>query len=141
MIGLAVFGPQLADSLRNLLYIIPVVGVMAYLWLQQQGIVKDGKEQGIDVKTGIVTGSAQVIGIEGAKPGADLPKKVQVSTILASDKAKVIGTSYAYAEPEVPRNRDLEDLTVIFKQLERSNQIKLLNSAESLLKKQENTHA
>src|SRR5215470_16459936 len=58
LIGLAIFGSELANTLRNLLYLIPVLGVMAYVWLQQRKIVNVAKEQGINVKAGIVGGSA-----------------------------------------------------------------------------------
>jgi len=69
LIGLAVFGSQLANSLRDLLFMIPVLGVIAYAWLQQQHIVKDAKEKGIDVKAGIVSDSARLVGVRGAKVG------------------------------------------------------------------------
>src|SRR5437016_2686080 len=60
LIGLAVFGSQLADTLRNLFYVIPVLGVLAYVWLRQRKIVQVAKNNGIDVRAGIVSGSARV---------------------------------------------------------------------------------
>src|SRR5436305_7829631 len=47
LIGLAVFGSNLAVTLRSLFYILPILGIAAYLWQQQRAIVKDGKDRGI----------------------------------------------------------------------------------------------
>lgn len=141
LIGLTVFGSQLADTLRNLFYIIPVLGVIAYVWLQQRGIVKDAKEKGIDVKAGMVSDSARVFGVRGAKAGDDLPENVRVGTVLARGNAEVGAVIYGDAESEVPQSGVLEVLTDIFKQLDRSSQIELISSAQSLLDKQGERHA
>src|SRR5438876_1425239 len=56
LIGLAVFGSGLIVTLRSLLYILPVLGVIAYLWQQRKTIRRDGEDRGIDVKAGKITG-------------------------------------------------------------------------------------
>src|SRR5437868_7186506 len=71
LIGLAVFGSSLAVTLRSLLYILPILGVGAYLWQHQRAIVKDGKDRGIDVKAGKITGQARVGGVVNAPRDRD----------------------------------------------------------------------
>jgi hypothetical protein len=137
LISLSVLSPQLTNAMRNLLYIIPVLGVMAYIWLQQKKIVKDAKEQGIDLQAGIVSGSARVTGVRGAKADSALPESVRLRVGVAGGKADVGGVIYGDGEPEVPQNSYLEVLSDIFKKLSKSNQIKLISSAQSLLERQE----
>ena len=40
LIGLLYFGINIPDTWRNFFYLIPVIGVLAYIWLQQGGIHK-----------------------------------------------------------------------------------------------------
>lgn len=137
LIGVAVFGSKIANTLRNLLYIIPVLGVMAYVWLQQKGTVKEAQEKGIDVKAWFVRDSAQITGVRGAKPGSDLPKDVAVEVGFASGRAKIDGLVFGDKEPESPQSSSLEVLAEIFNQLNRSNQIKLISNAQRLLEKEQ----
>src|SRR5688572_2568702 len=76
LISLSVFSPQLTTTLRTLLYLIPALGVIAYIWLRRREIVKGAKQQGIDVKAGIVSGSARVTGARGANAAGGVPESV-----------------------------------------------------------------
>jgi hypothetical protein len=136
LIGLAVFGSRLADTLRNLFYVIPVLGVLAYVWLKQRQIAKVAKESGIDVSAWIVSDSARVTGVRGAKAGSALPKNVNVGVGLARGTADIAGVVYGDVEAEKPQSSSFQVLADIFNQLNKSDQIKLIASAQRLLDKE-----
>lgn len=68
LLGLAMFGSLLAGTIRNVLYILPVLGVLSYVWLQQRVMVKKAAEKGIKLKAGILKDSAQVTEYAVYKP-------------------------------------------------------------------------
>ena len=131
----------MANNLRSLLYIIPALGVLAYIWLRQQEIVKNAKTIGIDVKAGLVSGSASVVGVRGAKASHHLPENVKVGVRRARDEAEVAGVIYGDPETEISRDNSLEVLADIFKQLNKSDQINLIAIAQKLFDKREKTGA
>jgi hypothetical protein len=53
LIGVVVFGAGLPTELRTLLYIIPILGVVAYVWLQKRTIVKKAAAGNVDVVSGL----------------------------------------------------------------------------------------
>jgi hypothetical protein len=67
VIGLAVFAPQLATELRTLIYVLPVLGVGAYVWQRRRSNARDAREHGIDVKAGVVTGEVSATGVKVPK--------------------------------------------------------------------------
>lgn len=138
LIGLAVFGSQLATTFRHLLYVIPLLGVAAFLFDQRHRIVKEGREKGVDVKARRVSGSASVIGVRGAT--GDLPDNVTLKVGHASDRAVVHGVEYAGAtarDDGQPEGSDARFLVETFQQLNKTNRRELIVSAQRMLGKQE----
>jgi hypothetical protein len=143
LIGLAVFGAELAAALRNLFYVIPIIGVVAYVWLKQQEIVRSAKKRGVDVKRGIVVSARNVqdqaivmgaTGVQGEKPG-----NVTVDVGRASGKSKVVGVDYATPD----KSGDLQDIDVkqllnIFSQLSSADKNELLMMAFRMRQKNSN---
>lgn len=130
LIGLAVFGSSLVVTLRSLLYILPILGVVAYLWQQQRTIVKDGKDRGIDVKAGKVTGNARVGAIFNAPKDVDTSSNIGVYVKSASERAQIGGIEFG---------DETSYITQIFQQLSQQNQRKLIDSAHGMLNQQEKT--
>ena len=137
LIGLAVFGASLVVTLRNLFYILPVLGVIAYLWQQQRVIVKDGKDRGVDVKADKITGQASVGGVVNAPRDRDIPDNVRVRVRQARDRARVRGVEYGDGDESTD---EANYLTQIFQQLSQQNQRKLIDSAHRMLTQQEKPH-
>jgi len=137
LIGLAVFGSSLIVPLRTLLYIVPILGVAAYLWQQQGTIVKDGKNQGIDVKAGKVLDDAHVSGVINASREGAIPSNVKVRVKKASGRARVSGAEYA--DGNASDNKTGNTLQV-FQQLSSQNQMELIKHAQEMLSQQEDSH-
>jgi hypothetical protein len=137
LIGLAVFGSSLIVPLRTLLYIVPILGVAAYLWQQQGMIVKDGKNQGIDVKAGKVVDDAHIAGVMNAPREGAIPSNVKVRVKKASGSARVSGAEYA--DGNASDNKTGYTLQ-IFQQLNSQNQMKLIANAQKMLSQQEDSH-
>lgn len=132
IIGLAVFGESLANTLKTLLYIIPVLGVAAYVWQNQKTIRNKAGKSGIDVRAWMVKG-AQVIGVEGAKSGDAIPENVKVRAGLASDNAKVKGMVYGSDDPADTSEKYLLEQ---FTKLDDNNKDELIDYVRKLVKKQ-----
>ena len=132
VIGLAVLAPQLTVEVRTLLYVLPVLGIGAYLWQQQRAIAGQAKHHGIDVKAGLVTGEAHVTGVRAAAGSASLPEDVQVGVGLVSGKSRVEGAVIGPAEAsDSPSERQY--LLDTFQQLSPPKRRKLIASAQRLL--------
>ncbi len=136
LIGLAVFGSSLVVTLRTLLYILPVLGVIAYLWQQQRAIEKDGKNRGIDVKAGKITGQARIGGVVNAPRDRDVPNDIRVHVRQAKDSARISGVEYDDGDES---NDETSYIARIFQQLSQQNQRKLIDSAHRILNQQEKT--
>ena len=98
LIGVAVFGSQLTTTMRNLLYVIPLLGVVGFVLEKRRKIVKNGREKGIDVRARKVSGSASVIGVRGAT--ADVPENVT----LRSDMRRIGPSSAEWNTVMLPNN-------------------------------------
>lgn len=136
LIGLAVFGSSLAVTLRSLLYILPILGVGAYLWQHQRAIVKDGKDRGIDVKAGKITGQARIGGVVNAPRDRDVPNDVRIRVRRAQDSARIGGVVYGDGDES---DDETSYITQIFQQLSKQGQRKLIASAQTMLDKQESS--
>jgi len=137
LIGLAVFGSSLAVTLRGLLYILPILGVVAYLWQQQRAIVKEGRDRGIDVKAGKITGQARVGGIVKAPSDRDIPNNVKVRVNRAQNSARISGVEFGDGDES---NNETSYFAQVFQQLSQQNQRKLIESAHRMLTQQEQSH-
>jgi len=132
VIGLAVLAPQLTSQVRTLLYLLPILGIGAYLWQQQRSLAGKAKRRGIDVKAGVVMGSAQVTGVRSHTGSADLPKDVSVGVGLAAGKGEVGGV-YIDQEETGDLASDAQYLLETFQQLSPPKRRKLISSAQKLL--------
>jgi hypothetical protein len=91
VIGFAWLAPAMSRSLVVLLHVLPVVGIAAYVWQQSAGLARQATENGVDVWSGVATGSARVTGISGAV--ARTLGRVKVRSTLASGNARVTGVA------------------------------------------------
>lgn len=138
LIGIAVFGESLTNTLRNLLYIIPILGVAAYVFLKRGDVMKEANTRGIDVKTGVVTGGSYVGGVRGKTSPSSIDK-VGVSSIWTSGESVVVGTDETYRqepEPNTPQSSEAQYLIEIYEHLSEENRRKLVASANRLRDKQ-----
>jgi hypothetical protein len=132
VIGMAVLAPQLTTQVRTLLNLLPVLGIGAYAWQKRKSIAGEARRHGIDVKAGIVTGGAQVIGVQSASASASVPKDVSVGAGLASGQSRVAGV--VLGQEESSNNAaDARYLLETFQQLDRQKRRKLISSAQKLL--------
>jgi hypothetical protein len=139
IVGLSFLNVRMTDTLRNLLYIIPILGVVAYLWVRQHELVRDAKEHGVDVKEGVrvdvgtVSGEADIAGVIGGGEGP--AGNVDVAVRRASDRARVRGIEYAQADAHSP-SVDEGYLVNLFQQLDVTSRRRLIAQAQKLLEKQ-----
>jgi hypothetical protein len=132
VIGIAVLAPQLTNQVRTLLYLLPVLGIGAYAWQQRESIAGEARRHGINVRAGIVTGGAQVIGVRSASAGASLPRDVSVGAGLASGQSRVAGVVLGQEESS-SNAADARYVLEIFQKLDPQKRRKLISSAQKLL--------
>jgi hypothetical protein len=135
IIGLAVFGEKLANTIKTLLYIIPVLGVAAYAWQNQKVIRTNASKRGVDVRAGMVTGSAKVVGSRG-DPN---PGNVKLSVGWAGGNSSVMGSDVG--SQEIRKDNESADfsekfLIEQFVKLNESNRRELIARLLKLLDKQ-----
>jgi hypothetical protein len=127
LIGLATLGTALATELRTLLYVIPVLGVLAYMWQQKRKVTRHARDAGVDVRSGVALDGARVVGVRGA-PSGDT-SSVSVASGMASGGANVIGVD----APGASGTADLTYLTTLFEQMGPVERRKLVEAAHELL--------
>ncbi len=133
LIGLAVFGENLANSIKVLLYMIPILGVAAYVWQNQKKIRGQARKSGIDVSAWRVTSSGRVVAVNGAKSGDPIPENVKIRVGSVSQNAEVGGVVYGTEESGDTSENYLLGL---FAHLDERNRRELITSAQTLLDKQ-----
>jgi hypothetical protein len=136
LIGIGVLAVEISDTFKNLLYIIPILGVGAYLWSQRRDIHNDAKKSGINVKSGWVSDEAKVTGVRTTPDAAQVPHDVDVSAAVVKDKAEVTGFVVESDDVSEKQSSDLEYMKDIFQQLSISNRRKLITDAQRLMDKQ-----
>ena len=138
LIGVALFGSDLASELRTLLYVIPILGVAAYVWLKRRDIAQEERKRQVNVRSGIATGGAIVAGIRGQ--GVEAPEHLGVRSGFAGSGARVVGID-ASGEPEARAAEPASEryLLDLFGQLNPLNQRQLVASAQSILDTQAET--
>jgi hypothetical protein len=130
LIGIAVLGAGIETRLLTLLYIIPILGVVAYVWLQRRS-VPNVPERNVDVSSLVAKDDSLVageIGDYGASSG-----DTKVSALFTS------GSTVAGRMIESPRRKESDvsqDLIDVYKKLAPENRSRLLTNAFDLLKKQ-----
>jgi hypothetical protein len=137
LIGIATFGAGLPAELRDLLYVIPVLGVAAYVWLQRRKAVRSASKPSVSVRSNEVSDQAYVAGVRGTD--GEIGGNVTVRTRRASGSAAVIGID-AGARPEAV-NSDLAYLKDLFERLEPHRRMDLVQRAQRHLKDQEQKHS
>jgi hypothetical protein len=143
IIGLTFLDATMTDTLRNLLYIIPILGVVAYTWLRQRNIVRDAKEHGVDLKEGVrvsvgkASGKADIGGFtaSGGPVDGGPVHSIDVSVKRAEDQARIRGMEYIQANTTQP-SVDEGYLANLFEKLNDINRRHLIDQAQKLLTKQ-----
>ena len=140
LIGIAVFGSGLAAELRTLLYVIPILGVVAYAWLQKRQILKRATAGNVRVGSTVARRGAEVIGIRG--PGQE-QGNTTVDSLFASD-SRVIGRDYGRADSQSTSAVDAADvryLVEIFQKLDEAGRNELMTNALEIRKKHGQSNA
>lgn len=134
LIGVAVFGAGIESRLLSLFYILPILGVTAYVWLQRRQYVSQPVERNVKLIGGITRGGSTVVGESGRF--SDAPGSTTVRSLFASGESTVAGRMM----PDAMRDKTSisSDFMAVYQQLTLENRIKLLGTAQSLLTKQEN---
>jgi hypothetical protein len=131
VIGLSVFGPALSAQLRSLFYILPVLGIVAYVWLQSRKFAKDARAHGIRLVSLIAKSGAVVGGVRGRGVGA--ADNVEVTSVFASgDGTSVVGHQVPEENPQ-SSSAEEEYLLQMFRKLDERKRRKLLNEVSRLL--------
>jgi hypothetical protein len=130
LIGLAVFGAEVAAWLRNLLYIIPILGVLTYVLLRQRRLARKAAANGVQVRAGVVRDSAYVAGIRGVV--REFLNNVRVSVGWVSGEARVGGVDQGEGlgtEGEAPKGTEAQYLLSLYKELSDTDRSRLLAQA------------
>jgi hypothetical protein len=130
LIGLAAYGAEIAAWLRNLLYIIPILGVLAYVLLQQRRLARKAAAHGVQVRAGIVKDSAYVAGIRGI--AREFLDNVRVSVGWVSGEAQVVGvdeTRRLDTESEAPKGTEAQYLLSLYQGLSKTDRSRLVAHA------------
>jgi hypothetical protein len=135
LIGIGVFANELSETLKNLLYIIPILGAGVFVFSQDRKISNDAKNKGINVKGGWVSEKGEVTGVRASSELESAPDNVSVFGGVV--KGKVIGYEVGNGEDDEKKPFDVGYLTEMFSQLNDTNRRKLINSAQNYLEKQE----
>jgi hypothetical protein len=140
LIGMAVFGSGLAIELRTLLYVIPILGVVAYAWLQKRAIEKRKAGGNVIVESAVARKGAEVIGERGTGQGRS---NTTVGSLYASN-SRVIGRESGGVESQSVSATDAADvryLVEIFQKLEEAGRDELMAKALEIQKRERRSHA
>jgi hypothetical protein len=133
LIGVAWFGDGIDSRLRMLFYLIPIMGVLAHVWLQRRRHIRRAMERDVYVGAGVTTGGSTVVG-EGGRV-SEQPGQTQVHSGYAGGRSTVAGRMTPEASSKDPVIS--QDFIETYHQLSRENRIKLLSDAQDLLENQE----
>lgn len=138
LIGLSVFASGIADKLRVLFYMIPILGVAAYVWTRRRGLSRKMRGRDVGVRSGIAIGAGTYVGGErgAVKEGAG---RTTADSVFAAGGATVIGRDVGAKidHPGVPP-LGAQYLVEIFQTLDERNQKTLVGMAKTLHDQQSN---
>jgi hypothetical protein len=134
LIGVSMFAPGMRSEFRALLYIIPILGVAAYVLLRRRGLCQT---RDVRVRSGIAMGPGTYVGGERGV-GNQGAGRTTTGSLIATGGATVVGR-------DVPANTDKQTqqpvgaqyLLEIFRNLDERNQRELVNKAQTLLNQQQ----
>jgi hypothetical protein len=138
LIGLSVFASGVADKLRVLFYIIPILGVAAYVWMRRHGLSRKMRGRDVRVRSGIASGpGTYVAGERGAvNQGAG---RTTAESLIATGGATVVGRDVATKiNPPPMQPFGAQYLLEIFQTLDERNQKTLVGMAKTLHDQQSN---
>ena len=130
LIGLSVYGTAISTTLRNLLYIIPILGVLAYSWSKKRTAIK---KSGVNVAAGIARSGAYVGGIRGDI--GHFTEPVDVKAGIASGHAQVVGVDVGPAKA-APLPTGSDDILALFQKLNEKNRNEVVAHCMDLYSRQ-----
>jgi hypothetical protein len=134
LIGLGVFAIELSDTLKNLLYIIPILGAGGYFLSQNRKISNDAEKHGINVKAGWVSGKAKVIGKRSPTGEASVSENIDVIAGVAKGEAEIAGVVIEDKKPVEPPP-DIGYLSNLYEDLNDDGRRKLIEKAHDYVEK------
>jgi hypothetical protein len=129
LIGVSVFAPDMANQFRALLYIVPILGVVAFVWVRRRSLKVSARTRDVRVQSAIAVGAGTYVGGERGT-GQDGTGATNVGSLLAAGGAAVIGRDVPVQTQELPR---VQYLLEIFHALDELKQRKLIADAQRLL--------
>jgi hypothetical protein len=138
LVVLVWIGPNLGTWLLTLFYIIPILGLITYVWLKRRDIAQREQEREVQVKVRRARGEAYVVGEEGSFQNISGSTTVNAGNV--SDKARVKGRVIG-STPSDTSNSDANYLVSVFERLNRGNQTRIVSQAIDMLTRQDNPDA
>jgi hypothetical protein len=140
LIGISVFASGIANELRILLYIIPILGVAAYAWTRRRGLSRQARSHDVRVTSGIARGAGTYVGGERGvvNRGAG---RTTTGSLIATGGASVVGRdATTYTDKQTQQTAAAQYLAQIFQKLDERNQGKLVSAAQTLLDQQRDSN-
>jgi len=140
LIGIAIFGSGLTTQLRTLFYIIPILGITAYMWLRRPAIVKKAAGN-VRVRVLLAQEGAKVIGVRGGPGQEQGHTDVRAGFVSRSE---VFGRDYSGVGSQNRSDADAASvryLAEIFQNLEKAGQNELMTNAHEIQKREGRSHA
>jgi hypothetical protein len=134
LIGSETLAPSMSSTLRGLLYIIPILGVGAHVWLKRTNVAKAARDHDVEVSAGITTGSAQVTGLRG--PASATPASIKVSSGFAGDHAQVTGVDHGPTGRTDDPPADEQYMLKLFRELDDAGRRELVSRAMRLSRRE-----
>lgn len=131
LVIVVVKGSQMPAEFRLVLTVIPLLGVVGFIWLRHMRLRTESSSAGISVQAGEISDSASVAGVRGAQSPDYVPENVNVSVKHGSGHANIVGVEY---ETVSRRQDDSQEnqLIQLFRNLPSSERNALLDHAIQL---------
>jgi len=135
LIGLLFFGSHIPNTWRNLLYLIPILGVLAYIWLNQISMRRYAEERDFNLRdmklTTIVTKDNAYVG--GILSGAttQLSGRIRLFSFWTSGDSSVIAISDGKSgQDKIGKNAKplAQEMLENFEQLDKDDQLKTIQA-------------
>lgn len=128
LVGAELLAPGLTRNYRYLFYILPIVGIGAYLFQRSRHLAKQSREQlerSVTVSSTLAH-DATVVGVRGE--GADIPEEVAVVSRMALGGSEIIGVDVGRGSSDAR----LEYLSRLFEKLDEADRDALVSRALEL---------
>ena len=138
LVVLVWIGHNLSIWLLALFYVIPILGLITYVWSKRRDITQREQEREVQVKVRRAEGEAYVGGERGSFQNISGSTMVNAGNV--SDKAQVVGRDIGSTFSDTS-NIDANYLVSVFERLNRGNQTRIISQANDMLSRRDNPDA